>query len=64
MSEGKQKITDGTRACWYGGTRDANGFPNGEGKCWPKVKLKLTRKDVQILGDVASNNMCNFSDTS
>ena len=31
VSKDKQKITDGTRTCWYGGTRDPSGLPHGEG---------------------------------
>ena len=31
VSKDKQKITDGIRTCWYGGTKDAQGLPHGEG---------------------------------
>lgn len=31
VSEKHQKITDGIRTCWYGGTKDKLGFPHGEG---------------------------------
>lgn len=31
VEKDKQKITDGIRPCWYGGTRNAQGYPHGEG---------------------------------
>lgn len=31
VKKDKQKITDGTRPCYFGGTKDAQGFPHGEG---------------------------------
>lgn len=31
VEKDKQKITDGIRPCWYGGNRNAQGFPHGEG---------------------------------
>ena len=31
VGEKKQKITDGIRTCWYGGHKDNQNLPNGEG---------------------------------
>ena len=31
LNKDKQKITDGIGECWYGGQRNAQGFPHGEG---------------------------------
>lgn len=31
VGEKKQKITDGLKACWYGGTKDKSGRPHGQG---------------------------------
>ena len=38
--EKQQKITDGLRSCWYGGTKDKSGRPHGEGM------LKYDNNDV------------------
>ena len=27
----KQKVTDGIHECWFGGSTNTKGFPNGEG---------------------------------
>ena len=40
VGEKKQKITDGIRACWYGGHKDNKNLPHGEGM------LKYENNDV------------------
>ena len=40
VSEKKQKITDGIRPCWYGGHKDNQNLPHGEGM------LKYENNDI------------------
>ena len=40
VSDKKQKITDGIRVCWYGGHKDNQDLPHGEGM------LKYENKDL------------------
>jgi hypothetical protein len=49
VSEGKQKITDGLKTCWFGGRTDAEGLPNGEGPL--KTKQNKTQKLTSAISD-------------
>ena len=55
VTKEKQKISDGIRECWYGGSTNNKGMPNGEGlliyenKDNFKGKFKVSFLSVEII---------------